>query len=234
LIAFAPADLPRLSAVSFDVRVALFLALLTLVSAALFGGLPALRLSRSDPMSALRAGRTHTPRHETLRRGVASAAIALCFVLITSAGLLTRSMLSLIDNHPGFEAEDRATVQLFLWDNNRTGEQRVLRARELIERFEAIPGVTQAAATSSLPFHPHRINAQGGILIEGEPAGADDTGRRVFTTVVTPNYFDMMGIPLLEGREFTDADHAGTIPVVIINDEVARRYFPNESPIGKR
>lgn len=234
LIALAPADLPRLTAVAFDSRVLAFLITLTVISAALFGGLPALRLSRSDPMSALRGGRARGPLDERLRRAIASAAIAFCFVLLIAAGLLTRSLLSLIDNDLGFETSGRATVQLFLWDNNPSAEQRVLRVSELIERFEAIAGAERAAAVSSLPFHPHAINSMGGFLIEGAPPEPEETGRRVFTTVVTPDYFDVMGIRLLAGRTFTDADRDGTTPVVIINDRLAQTYFPNESPIGRR
>ncbi|HEX6307559.1 MAG TPA: ABC transporter permease [Longimicrobiales bacterium] len=234
LVALAPADLPRLGAVAFDARVLAFLIAVTVISAALFGGLPAFRLSRSDPMSALRGGRTRQPLDERLRRGIASAAIAFCFVLLIAAGLLTRSLLALIDNELGFETRGRATVQLFLWDRNPTPEQRIIRVRELIERFEAIPGAARAAAVSSLPFHPHAINSMGGLIIEGAPPEPGESGRRVFTTVVTPAYFDVMGIRLLAGRHFSEADQDGTTPVVIINDRLAHAYFPNESPIGRR
>jgi putative ABC transport system permease protein len=234
LVALAPSDLPRLSAVAFDGRVVVFLIVVTVLSAALFGGLPALRLSRSDLMNGLRATRATGALNDQLRRGIASAAIAFCFVLLIGAGLLTRSMVLLIDNDLGFETDGRATAQLFLWDTNPTVDQRVVRVRELLERFATIPGVQAVAAVSSLPFHPHAINATGGLLIEGEPESADAGARRVYTTVAAPGYFEVMGIAVLEGRTFSDADRAHTTPVAIVNEELARRFFPTASPIGRR
>jgi predicted permease len=233
LTALAPADLPRLSAVALDTRVLTFLVLLTLFTAVLFGSLPALQLSRPDLMSILRAGSARASS-ERVRRWLVTAEIAFCFVLLIGAGLLTRSLVLLTNNELGFETRGRAAVQTFLWDNNPVPEQRIDRVREMLVRMEALPGVHAAAAVSALPFHPHAITATGGLLIEGAPPEPDDTGRRVFTTVVTPRYFDVMGIPLVRGRPFSDADGTDTTPVVIINESIARTYFPGIDPIGRR
>jgi putative ABC transport system permease protein len=233
LLTVAPPDLPRLSAVALDARVMLFLCATTAVTGVLFGVAPSLRLARQDLMSTVRAGVLRTREHGRLRGALLSGQVALCLVLLIGAGLLARSMTKLIDNDLGFEHEGRATVQLFLWDNVSTAPQRIARTAELIERFEALPGVRRAAAVTSLPFHPHAITARSAVVIEGAPVTPGEEPN-VLATVATTRYLDVMGIPLLDGRFFNDTDRAGTTPVVVINEVFARLHFGGTNPIGRR
>lgn len=233
LTALAPPDLPRIHAVTLDARVILFLTGVTVIAGALFGSLPALRLSRPDLMSALRAGAARSSQ-EWLRRALVGGEVAFCFTLLIGAGLLTRSLVLLTNNDLGFESAGRAAAQAFVWDNNPTPEQRIDRVREIVARMAAIPGARAAAAVSALPFHPNAITAMGGFLIEGVPAEPDDSGRRVLTTVITPRYFDVMGMRVVRGRAFSDTDGPDTTPVVIVNEALARTFFPGENPVGRR
>ena len=233
LLAVAPPDLPRLSAVALDARVLLFLCATTAVTGGLFGIAPSLRLARQDLMPAVRAGVLRTREHGRLRGVLLSGQVALCLVLLIGAGLLARSMAKLLDNDLGFEHEKRTSIQLFLWDRAPSAQQRIVRVAELIERFEALPGVRRAAAVSSLPFHPHAITARSAVVIEGAPVAPGEEPT-ILATVATPAYFDVMGIPLRAGRYFDETDRAGTTPVVIINEAFARRHFAGTDPIGRR
>lgn len=235
LVAIAPADLPRMSAVGLDARVLTFAVATTLITALLFGIVPALRLSRLDLMGAIRAsGGGGSREHSHLRGALVAGQISLCVVLLVGAGLLGRSMLRLVDNDLGFAPDNRATLQLFLWDNVPTVEQRMERVRELIERFETVPGVERAGAVTALPFHPHAITASAGLHISGAPPVQPGEEPRVLATVATPSYFDVMGIPLRRGRMFDDGDRVGAPAVALINERIAAEYFPGDDPVGRR
>jgi predicted permease len=154
-------------------------------------------------------------------------------VLLIGAGLLARSMAKLLDNNLGFAHDGRATVQLFIWDNVPTAQQRIVRVAELIDRFEALPGVRRAAAVSSLPFHPHAITARSTVVVEGAPVAPGEEPN-ILATVATSGYFEVMQIPLVSGRYFDDSDRPGTTPVVVINEAFARRHFRGSDPLGRR
>jgi putative ABC transport system permease protein len=235
LVATAPPELPRVDTVQLDARVLLFLLLITIVAGLVTGAAPALRGSRTQLMTTLRSGRGSGGRERnTLRRVLVSAEVALALVLLVGAGLLGRSFLRLIDNDAGIEIEQRAFVQTFLWDRNPTDEQRVLRLQQMLERFRKVGGVTGAAAISALPFHPSQIDAQGRAVFEHRAPQAPDREARVFTTIATPEYFDVAGIPMVSGRAFTAKDRTGTQAVAIINETLARRYYGDVSPLGQR
>jgi predicted permease len=235
LLALVPPELPRVSAVALDGRVLLFLLATTLITGMLFGLAPSLRLSRQQPMTTLRSGRaTATREHSRMRGMLLGMQVALCVVLLVGAGLLARSMMLLLDNDLGFDAEGRASVQLFLWDNVPSPEARVARVAQLIERFDALPGVTSAAAVSSLPFHPHAITARSPVHVAGTATAAPGEAPSAFATIVSSGYFATMGIPITHGRAPTDADNAGALPVVWINEAFAREFFPAGDAIGKR
>ena len=234
LIAVAPPDLPRLAAVTLDARVLVFLMAITALTGVLFGLAPALRLSRQDAMSAIRSASLRPPEHTRLRGALLSGQVALCLVLLIGAGLLARSMAALLDNELGFEHNDRATMQLFIWDHVHTDEERILRVAELIDRFEALPGVQRAAAITSLPFLPHAINARSAVVFDGAAEPRPRDAAAILSTVATPGYFEVMDIPLLAGRSFQKTDRAGSPAVVLINEAFARRFFPDSDPVGRR
>jgi putative ABC transport system permease protein len=236
LVALSPAWLPRASAIAVDGRVLAFAAVLAFGTALLFGWIPALRVARSEPAQALAgAGRaTATRRRARLRSGLVVAEIALALVLLCGAGLLVRSFARLAANDLGFQTAGRASVQMFLWDRNPTLERRLQRMEEIAARFRALPGVDAVGLVSALPFHPSQIDARGELAIEGRAVPPGATEAQVHTTIASASYFAAMDIPLRAGRTFEARDRMDAPRVAIVNQALARRYFPGEDPIGKR
>ena len=234
--ALSPPELPRVDMITIDGPVLVFATAVTLLTALLFGLAPAMRFSRPNLVDALRAGgRTATASRERirLRSALVVSEIGLALVLLIGAGLLVRSFMDLLNNDVGFSTENRASLQLFLYDRTDGAASRLERAREIEEQFESVPGVEEVAIVTALPFHPSRIDAQGGMVIEGRPEPTSRQQSLVFTTVATPEYFQVMGIPLRAGRAFAPEDRDGTPGVAIINESLVRRFFPDEDPIGK-
>jgi putative ABC transport system permease protein len=233
--AVAPPELPRLDALGLDGPVLAFAAGLTLAVAFACSAAPALRPAprgalRSSARAALGArSRGGSP----LRRVLVVAQVAVGLVLLVGAGLLARSFLALTANDLGFEVERRAALQLFLWDLYPQRGARDQAAAAIAERMEALPGVREVAIVSALPFHPSQIDATDELGILGRPPLPGER-RIVHTTVASPEYFPLAGIPVVEGRAFDDRDRAGAPAVAVINRTLARRYFPGEDPIGKR
>lgn len=235
LVALSPAELPRVETIAVDGRVIVFAIALTGLSALLFGLVPALRSSRPELTGALRNGARSLGagrRRWGLRSGLVVTEITLALVLLVGAGLLVRSFVELMEVRLGFATAERVAIQAFLWDLNPTLEQRLQRAREIEESLEGMPGVEGVALVSALPFHPHQIDAQDAMVIEGREL--EDRDPRVFTTVASPDYFRLMEIPVMRGRAFTPRDRQDSPPVAIINETLARRHFPDEEPIGQQ
>ncbi|MGH2779887.1 MAG: ABC transporter permease, partial [Thermoleophilaceae bacterium] len=232
----APHDLPRLDTLGIDGRVLVFAIGSTLVTTLVSGLAPALRFSRPDVLPALQGGgRSGTPgrTRNRLRRALVVAQVALALMLLIGSGLLARSFVRLLSNDPGFAVERRATLQVFLWDRNPTAADRIRRVREIDARMEAVPGVEAAAVVSALPFHPQQIDAGDQLIVEDRPL-TDGQIPRVFTTTASPDYFQVMGIPLVRGRMFTDRDREDAPRVALINETLARRFFAGEDPVGQR
>ncbi len=232
----APADLPRLATVDIDGRVLAFALGSSVVTALVFGLAPALNFSRPEVVSALQGGgRAGTPgqAQNRFRAWLVVAQVALALVLLIGSGLLARSFITLLANDPGFGVERRASLQLFLWDLNTTAAARIQRVQEIDARLEATPGVEAAAAVSALPFHPQQIDAQDILVVEERPVTPGQVPR-VYTTVASPDYFQVMGIPLVRGRTFTDGDHHDAPRVALVNETLARRFFAGEDPVGQR
>jgi putative ABC transport system permease protein len=231
----SPPDLPRVDSLNIDGRVLAFSLIITLLTALLFGLAPALRFSRPDLLGTLRAsGRSLTAgRARNRLRGVLVVTeIALALVLLIGSGLLMRSFVELLNNDLGFAVENRATLQSFLWDLNPTDQQRMQKAADIEQALRNTPGVLDVGITSALPFHPHAITAQGRLQITGREVAAAEAPT-VHTTAASPSYFRTMGITLAAGRSFSERDRADAPPVAIINEALARRYFPGENPVGK-
>ena len=233
--AVAPPELPRLDALGLDGPVLAFAAGLTLAVALACSAAPALRPApRGALRSAARAALGSRSRGGSpLRRVLVVAQVAVGLVLLVGAGLLGRSFLELTANDLGFEVERRAALQLFLWDLYPERGPRDQAAMAIAERMEAVPGVREVAIVSALPFHPSQIDATDELEILGRPPAPAER-RIVHTTLASPEYFPLAGIPLLEGRPFDDRDRAGAPAVALINRTLARRFFPGEDPIGKR
>ncbi len=237
LAAMGPADLPRLDEVRLDGAVLLFTLGSTVVTGLLFGSAPVLWLARADIQAALQEGSRSTTAgaaRERLRSGLVIAEIALATMLVIGAGLLTRSFAELMETDPGFNSTSLLTFQVDL----PSGEYREL-ARvadyhaTLTQRLEALPGVSSVAATATLPFD-RDIPFLGDFVIEGRPAPRQGEEPKAYYRQVTPGYLSTLGIALLDGRELEVRDDREAPGAVVINEALARRYFPDEDPIGER
>ncbi|HEX7049880.1 MAG TPA: ABC transporter permease [Longimicrobiales bacterium] len=237
LVAGLPADTPRLAGIGIDGRVLGFTAALTFATGLVFGVLPALRASRSEPHDALKeGGRTATGARTRLSAALVVTEIALAVVLVTGAGLLIRSFWRLLRVDPGFRVENvvAATVAppTFRYAD---GAARRAFYQELLGRLEALPGVTGAGITDRLPFGGRNYGSV--FVIEGRPDPATQGGDWPLADIaatISADYLRTMGIRVLRGRGFTPADRADAPGVVLINQALARRYWPDEDPIGRR
>ncbi len=235
LLRFVPDNLPRLSAVSLDGRVLAFTALASLLTGIIFGLAPALQATQGDVNEALReSGRTGTgARQQRLRNAFVVAEIALALVLLTGAGLTLRSFWRLQAVEPGFNPDGVLTFRMLLpFSTHPQISQRATFFRQVLERMRALPGVASAGAVSRIPMAPG--NNSGTMTGENVANTPNDPRVEVEMRWASPAYFQTLGIALLNGRDFNDADAEGTLPVAIVDESFVRRFYPNENPIGKR
>ncbi len=236
LVALGPADIPRLADTALDGRVLAATLLLSLVTAAVFGLAPALQGTAADPAEALRAdGRgasTGRARHR-FRVVLVVSEVALAVVLLVGAGLALRSLVRLTAVDPGFDAGGQLTFSVVL-SPRRYGDAPSMAAavQRLSDQLASTPGVLQAGATTHLPLSGQ--NMENGFDVEGlvlpGPGDVPVAGMRG----VQGEYLAALGARLKSGRVFTPADRAGSQPVAIVNEAFARRYFPGQSPLGRR
>ena len=158
--------------------------------------------------------------------------IALALMLLIGAGLLVRSFVRLMQVDPGFETKRVAALEVHVWGKYRTPEQRRNFFNEALQRVAALPGVEAAGAASSLPFR--RMDSSTSFTIEGEPGVAPGQEPSANGVTATVDYFRAMNIPLREGRFFNSFDKEDTTPVAIINETMARRYWPGQTAVGKK
>ena len=235
LLRFAPENLPRLGEVNLDSRVLAFTALASLLTGVVFGLAPALQAARADVNDALREGGRGgaSAQRQRLRHAFVVAEIALALVLLTGAGLALKSFWHLQAIDPGFNPDGVLTTRLLLpFETYPQGPQRAAFYRQVLERIKALPGVASVSAVSRIPMVPG--NNSGSMSGENSAVGPNDQPVETEMRWATPDYFQTLGISLLQGRSFTDADVEGTLPVVIVDESFARRFYPNESPLGKR
>ncbi len=230
-----PGAVPRLPDVRIDERALACTVAVTGISALVFGLLPALRSTALNPAVELRAGvrASGDGARGRLRRSLAIAEIALAFVLLVSSALLLRSFVSVLHADRGYRSDHvlAATVFVYAWAPN--ARARVDYVATLLRRTEALPGVVAAGATSSLPLDLAIGADQGTFTIDGRSVRAGEEPS-AHMTAVTPGALSALGIPLRRGREFAAGDDSGSAPVAIINEMMAKRYWPGEDPIGKR
>jgi len=231
-------DLAKLSGSVFDVRVLGYTVVITAFTALMCGLLPALSAPRVDLNRALRetnSGQT-APRPQALRKLFIIAQVSLAFVLLAGSGLLVRSLWHIFAVGSGFDAEHVLTLHVY-WPgapaDSADEKKRNSFYGEMLARLQALPGVTSTGATSNVLFPSEMYKVP--FVIEGQPA--EPPGQRAFLPngEATQGFFQTMGIPVLRGRVFEQADTIENAPpVIIINETMARRYWPKEDPIGKR
>jgi predicted permease len=229
----APATLPRLDAVTIDPAVMSFTAVAALVAAALFGLVPAIRASRPDIAQVLRgAGRTAALSGGGLLRSVVVVLeVALSFVLLIGSGLMARSFVELQRIDPGFDSKHLLTFLTLGGQRLPQPAGRAAKTRELAERLRAIPGVTSVTASAPFPLTGGFSPIRWGL----EPALTDPSKfQAVDFQFVLPGYFKTMHTPLILGREFTDADNAPDRNLVVVDQDLAAKAYPNQNAVGKR
>ena len=228
-----PKSIPRVEEIGIDGWVLGFTFALSLVTGLLFGLAPALQASKPELNESLKEGGQTAAvfgRHR-LRRFLVVSEMALALVLLIGAGLMIKSFLRLREVKPGFNPEHVLAMNVTLSESAyRTPIQMKQFYQQALARLAALPGVVSAGTVNYLPLGSFGI--QGDFAIEGQPALPP--GTFASKPVISPDYFRAMGIPLLKGRTFTEQDTAQAPGVAIISETLARRYWPNENPLGQR
>jgi putative ABC transport system permease protein len=231
-----PESVLRFSQPAIDWRVLAFTGALTISVGMLSGLAPALQASRRDPQDMLQdASRGSVgPHRHRLGASLVVLEMALALMLLVGAGLLVRSFVRLLSVDPGIRAEGLLLVQVSLPEVRYGEPEQVVRFYDqLLERAQQTPGVTSAAASTSVPFRATGVGLVA--FVEGRPRPArfeDMPG--YFYRSISPDYFATLGVRLLKGRTLTPQDRAGRPRVAIINQTAARQYFPHEDPVGHR
>ena len=241
LIALAPGRVPRLDDVTLDLGAVLATGAISLIVTVIFASGPVLRMRRSDMYAALKDGAPgRSTSGRTLRaRGILVAAeVAMATVLLVGAGLLVRTVVSLLNVPVGFDSDRLLTARITLPRPNDPARaayldpaRRVNVYREVLRRIEALPDVEHTALSSQIPlggFNPPLF-----VEVDGAPNDAA-TRPVVHDFQISPGYFETMGITILRGRAFTGFDRSGAEPVAIVSETAARKFWKDRDPIGQR
>jgi putative ABC transport system permease protein len=233
IVAFGPGGVPRLDEVRVDGIVLAFAAGLSLMTAMVFGAVPAVEASRTDPNSALKEGArgSSSGRSGRLRGALVVAEIALALMLLAGSGLLINSFVRLSKVWPGYDEKNLLTANLFLSPTRYQDARIAPFFEQLLERVRTIPGVEAAAVVNTLPLSR---GAATDFVVEGRPAPAPGDEPSADIRVIAGDYFSTLRIPLLRGRWFEPRDTENSTRVMVINRGMAVQYWPGENPIGKR
>ena len=238
LVRFGPANIPRLDEATVDGHVLAFIAGASVTVGVLFGLVPALLSSQASAHAALRDAGTRLSEGagaRVARQALVTGQVALAIMLLVGAGLLVRSFAQVTGLDLGFRAPHVAVAFINL-PAARYAEPARQTAffDEALRRIEQLPGVVAAAVSNSVPLTG--VNDQGGLMIEGsrDPWGDSDGAFYANRPRVSPGYFETIGVRLLEGRLFDERDRGDALPVAVVSDLAARRYWPAVSPIGRR
>lgn len=234
--AVPPFTLPATANVALDVRVLIFTLALSVLTGIVFGLAPAIVTTRSN-LSGIMKDRARNAAggagRKTLRGALVVTQVALAFVLLTGAGLLIRSFSRMLQADMGFDSTNVVTAGLPI-PEERYPDPRQLNGylRSIVANVEAVPGVRDVALTSALPLRGWGYGMP--FQIAGQPM-VDRSNRQVsFFKMVSPSYFRALGMKVRQGRGLKDYDVAGAPPVTVINETMAKKYLPNQNPIGKR
>jgi putative ABC transport system permease protein len=234
LLRLKPTNIPVSLQIPVDWRVLVFTLAVSVLTGVIFGLAPALRASRLDLASSLKDGTPSSgQRRSRLRSALVTAQVAVCLVLLIGAGLCLRSLSNAQSIDPGFDVNNALVTSLDVDTFGYNEARGRALYRDLLDRVAELPGVRAGSLAEMMPLGT--AERTEGVTIEGSPApGLGGSGPAVVDDVsVAPNYFRTMGIPLLEGRDFTARDVQGAPRVVIINDVMAARFWPHQNPIGR-
>jgi predicted permease len=242
IISLAPADIPRLNEVEVSAEVLSFAFLISILTGILFGLAPALQAANPNQLENLREGSRGSGvgrRHTRLSRILVVSEVALSIILLAGAGLLLRSFWRVLEVRPGFNPSHLSTVQIWIPISNNPAndpysveEKRADFLLEVSRRVSALSGVDQASISGNdtLPMNSGRNYSP--FSIQGRPTESE-RNPVADIAVVDTQYFHTMEVPLITGRNFTDLDTYKTKPVAVIDQTLARRYWPNENPLGQ-
>ncbi len=231
-----PSNIPRLNETNLDLRVLAFALGVSFFAGILFGLAPAVAASRKNLMDSIKEGGLRSGESKTnakLRNALLIAEVALAFILVIAAGLLTQSFFHLLSVDPGFAPERVLTFELSLPASKYSSqEQTTALYQDVLQKLRSLPGVESAGIIETLPMGG--ATESTGIRIPGHtPADKNETPYSNYT-VASPGYFAAVGTPLLRGRDFLESDTAGSLPVTIINSAMAKKFWPGDDPIGKQ
>ena len=234
LTALGPKELPRATEIRIDMPVLWFALAVSIFAGLLFGVAPALRASRVDPNESLKdVGRSTEGRARiTYRNLLVTVELALAFVLAMGAGLLSKSLVRLLNVDPGYDPHNVLTAGVYVYGDryhDKPGAE-LNYYEQAMQRLRSTPGIESVAMASNLPLLTFDRSA---FHIQDHPLANDADAPDLDRYSVSPDYFQVLDIPLKRGRLFTDGDRKGTPLVALISESCARTLFPNQDPIGK-
>jgi putative ABC transport system permease protein len=226
-------SVPRAGSIGLDGRVLLFTLAASIVTGLIFGSVPALQASKPDLNDALKEGgrSSGSLRRSRTRSLLVVSEMALTFVLLAGAGLLINSFLKLRAVDPGLQPERVLTMNISLPRQKYTQPEQVIAFhRQLLEQVAAVPGIEYAGTVTALPYGGS-TNGFGYTIDSSEPGGQTVS---LVSQQASPDFFRALGIPLVAGREFTEQDIDGAPAVIVVSDSLAKRYWPDQDPLGHR
>ena len=234
LTALGPKELPRATEIRIDMPVLWFALAVSIFAGLLFGVAPALRASRVDPNESLKdVGRSTEGRARFAYRNLlVTVELALAFVLAMGAGLLSKSLVRLLNVDPGYDPHNVLTAGVYVYGDryHDKPEAELNYYKQAMQRLRSTPGIESVAMASNLPLLTFDRSA---FHIQDHPLANDADAPDVDRYSVSPDYFEVLDIPLKLGRLFTDGDRKGAPLVALISESCARTLFPNQDPIGK-
>lgn len=235
LVALNEDRIPRAHEISLDWKVLLFTFGVSIVTGVLFGIVPAIQTTKADLHETLKEGgrSAAATTKQWIRSSLVVVEIALALAVLVGAGLLVKSFLHVQQINPGFNPEGMLTMHLSLpMTKYSEAPQRDNFYKQVINDVRALPGVQSVGAVSVLPLSGQ--GSSGSFRIEGRDVPPGQSSPHGARWAATPDYFKTMGIPLIRGRYFEERDTAEALPVTIIDQALAQKYWPNEDPLGKR
>jgi predicted permease len=233
ILSFLPSNFPLNIDMAINFNVLAFTFAISIVSGVIFGLLPALRASNPDLVTELkeRGGSFAPAGRLNLRNILVFIQVALSVIALASAGLFIRSLQNAQNVDLGFD-KDHLIVATYDLSSNGYEKGRGKQFHQMaLDRLRTVPGVAAVSSAGNAPLTPA---FQRSVFPEGRETAGNNSGVLVFSTSIVPGFFDTMRMPLLRGRDFTDLDREGGMPVVIVNDAMARKFWPGEEAIGKR
>jgi len=236
LRAFIPEDISQARDISIDLKVLGFTLFVSVATGVIFGLAPVIQAVRFNQNETLKEGGRDAATGgsgKRLRSLLVTAEVAISLVLLIGAGLLINSFVRLRNVDPGFRSDHLLTMKIVMPEAKYIDRpRRIAFYNDLLQRVQSLAGVRSAAITTNLPLY-HQGNSID-VGIEGRPAPPPGQENIVVTRIVSPGYFDTMTIPLLNGRKFSDQDTRSTPLVAVVSEAMARSFWPNEDPVGKR